>query len=178
MQIQRVAGTQSHTVEFKHRDKTTDPLYIWQKPFFIWNIKYHNNLNKRVWNWKPFSINLFLNTSHVQAEISLSVILLMACSFRGFQRKTVNVIGNTRSRIHQCLNAAPSFKFQSGPERICGSITVFNPFANQVKYRWKKKTDALYSKSTASCWKNRTCSTAVRRTCGCKHRVGEPGDTS
>lgn len=130
----------------------------------------------------------FLNTSRMQAEISLSVILLMACSFRELQRKTVNVIGNTRSRIHECPNAVSSFKFRPVRCVISSHLTFFNRdnlwfysfffnlFVNQVKYLWKK--NALYSKSTASCWKNRTCSTAVRRTCGCKHHVGEPDDTS
>lgn len=117
----------------------------------------------------------------MQAEISLSVILLMACSFRGLQRKTVNVIGNTRSRIHECPNAVSSFKFRPviSSHLWFHSFFFFNLFANQVKYLWKKNNRrALYCKPTASCWKNRTCSTAVRRTCGCKHHVGEPGDTS
>lgn len=138
-----------------------------------------------------FFFSFCLNTSRMQAEISLSVILLMACSFRGLQRKTVNVIGNTRSRIHECPNAVSSIKFRPVRCVVSSHLTFFNRdslwfhsffFLTSLQIKWstsgRKTTDALHSKSTASCWKNRTCNTAVRRTCGCKHHVGEPGDTS
>lgn len=139
---------------------------------------------------RPDAFNIYK-----QATIAVVLVLVMACVF---QKQHLNrshkssVVGTWR------FQANPRIRLREQPlclvsqkEKVSG-FSLCNFFLKLIKYSRKKthcsapfsalrlpqRPEASDSEdSTASYW-SRTCSTAVRRTCGCTRRAVGPSSTS